>query len=694
MTALDSRSKTILLALLNANGAVSAAVIAEQMHTTPRIIRSSLQRIENWLILKNLTVKKQPGKGLFIDIPLEEKLKLIPEIENITSYNLILSREERVRLLIIALLTAKEPLLVKCFAPRLGVSRPTLFNDLEGVESWLAVHELKLIRRRGFGFLIEGSELKIRTALETILFDTSEQMFMLASLQGKSFTENIAQNHLMLQSHQISKLCALKLDFQRSMHLVEKVEELSTFKFTDSSYLEMAIFFCILIERIGAGKCINAFPFPKPDLFETREFTIAQELTQLMNQTVGLHLNQNETANIAAHIMGIKARQTVGNATPKTNSIMKEEDFEMLLDSMIHDAAKLLHPVLNVDQQLRQGLRFHLRPAINRLYFGLPIRNPLLGEMRNQYAYIYSVAEKTGKILEDWLELEVPDTEIGYLAMHLGAAMERLRSLSTNRVKVVIVCGGGCSTAWMLVSRLAVEFPELDVIDIKSAMELNAEEFKPDEIALIITTVPLQYTAVPVIQVNPLLSAEDKLLIRKVLGSVTFKPPLAESLKDTEGPSLISLLTRETIQFGSYADTWEKAVDSSCKILLQNGSITESYVDAIKDLIRQHGPYMVLTTGLVLLHAMTGYGVNRLCMSMTTFKNPVKFGHAFNDPVTLALVIGSPDNHSHIRALRQLSKLLEDKPLIQSLQSAHSEADLLAWVELEIKPQIEKMQEK
>jgi mannitol/fructose-specific phosphotransferase system IIA component (Ntr-type) len=316
-----------------------------------------------------------------------------------------------------------------------------------------------------------------------------------------------------------------------------------------------------------------------------------------------------------------------------------------------------------------------------------------LEEIKTQYPHIYWVAEKTGKVLEDWLELAVPDTEIGYLAMHFGAALERLRSLSTNRVKVVIVCGGGCSTAWMLVSRLAVEFPELDVIDIKSATDLADAEFKPGAVALIITTIPLQYPALPIIQVNPLLSAEDKLLIRKVLGSVAFKPPLTEGLKDTEGPSLTMLLTRETIQFGSSADTWEAAVDSSCKTLLQNGSIEESYVAAIKDLIRQHGPYMVLTSGVVLLHAMTGSGVNRVCMSMTGFQNPVRFGHAYNDPVKLALVIGSPDNHSHIRALRHLSKLLEDKPLMQSLQSARSEEDLHDLFELEIKPRIERLQE-
>ena len=692
MTALDSRSKTILLALLNSNGAVSAAVIAEQMQTTPRIIRSSLQRIEYWLAIKGLRVKKQPGIGMSIDIPPEERQRIVREIENINSYDLILSREERVRLLTIALLTAEEPLLVKCFAPRLGVSRPTLFNDLEDVESWLTAHELKLIRRRGFGFLIEGSELKIRAALEAILFDSSGQMVMLASLQGKSSTESISQNHLRLQTHQISKLCELRLDFETSRHLVEKVEALSAFKFTDSSFLAMATFFCILIERTGAGKYINEFPFPKPDFLDTREFSIARELTQVINQMDGLALDQNETANIAAHIMGIKARQTLGDAIPNANSIMKDEDIEILLDDMIHDAAKLLHPVLNVDQQLRQGLRFHLRPAINRLYFGLPIQNPLLEEIKTQYAYIYWVAERTGKVLEDWLELPVPETEIGYLAMHFGAAMERLRSLSNNRVKVVIVCGGGCSTAWMLVSRLAAEFPELDVIDIKSAADLAAKEFTPEGIALIITTIPLQYAALPIIQVNPLLSAEDKLLIRTFLGNTALNPPLAESLKDSEGPSLTTLLSSETIQIGCVVENWETAVDSSCKVLVQNGSIENLYVEAIKDLLRQHGPYMVLCSGVVLLHAMTGYGVNRVCMSMTTFQNPVRFGHAYNDPVNLALVIGSPDNHSHIRALRQLSKILENKPLLQSLQSVRTEADLSRLVELEIKPRIESLQ--
>jgi len=694
MTALDSRSITILLDILKSSGPISAASIAERMRTTPRIIRSSLARIENWLARRNLTIRKQPGKGLSINLSDIERRQLIREVENITSYNLILTREERVRRLIIALLTAEEPLLVKCFAPNLGVSRPTLFNDLEDVEQWFLVHDLKLIRRRGYGFMVQGSELKIRTALESVLFDTNKQIAILSSTQGRFLAESQAHNPGMLDATQISNICALPLDFSKSKFLVEKVEELSAFRFTDSSFLTMALFFCILIARATAGKTLTEFPFTERDLLDTKEYSIAQQVSQIINEIYDLELNQNETANIAVHILGIKGLQVPGDILTNSNSIMKDEDVEIILDDMIRDAAKLLHPTLTNDHQLRQGLLFHLKPAINRLHFGLPIQNPLLDEIRGQYAYVYWVAEKSAKNIENWLDTKVPDTEIGYLAMHFGAAMERLRSLSSSRVKVIIICGGGCATAWMLVSRLAAEFPELDVVDIKSAKDINDGEVDLEDVALIITTVPLQHSKKPIVEVTPLLSAEDKQLIHKILRSEQLDFHFTEGRNSAVGPSLASLLSREVVHSGLQAEGWEHAVDLSCAALVQNGSIQLEYTEAIKDLLRQHGPYMVLASGVALLHAMTGFGVNRVCMSLTKFVSPVLFGHVYNDPVQLALVIGSPDNHSHLRALHQLSRLLEDKDLMQTLFLADSGTDFFDVVRKVIQTVDEKLETK
>lgn len=675
MAALDTRSRDILLILLNSETPVSSSEIATRIGTTARVINYSLHSVEFWLGRKGHTVRRKSGIGIYLDIPCDKKKTLVKEVEKIKGYDLILTPLERVRFLKLYLLTESQPLLVKSIAPQLGVSRPTVFNDMDIVESWLTENGLRLIRRPGFGFQVEGSELEIRKAIKSVVLDTIGQMSLLALYQGKSnpALAGIEWNHGLQGAPGFN---LESFEFEACSGLVEKTEEMIHFSFTDSSHLALVLFFCILIYRAKSGQVLTEFPVPSPDFLETREYEIASRLTEILNDSYGLNLGKPETANIAAHIMGTKGRQSLSNTVLDTNTMFKDEDIEELIRAMIQEASKLLHPILNIDQQLKQGLLFHIKPVMNRLYFGLPFQNFLLDEIKNQYPYIYMVAEKTSKILESRLGRRVPDSEIGYLAMHFGAAMERLRSFSTPRTKVLVVCGGGCATSWMLVSRMQAEFPELDVVDVKSAMDLSGNDMHRLNVDLIITTIPMENTDLPVVLVNPLLGDSDKVKIRETLGLNGIKKSTGERMEFAKGHSIASLLSEETIQYGISPTDWQDAVASSCLPLLKNGSIEERYVGAIKDLLKQHGPYMVLSTGVVLLHAMTGFGVKRVCMSLTTFKTPVKFGSQYNDPVSIAFVFGATDNHSHLKALTQLSNLLGDQSLMNALKTAPSREKL------------------
>jgi mannitol operon transcriptional antiterminator len=68
---------------------------------------------------------------------------------------------------------------------------------------------------------------------------------------------------------------------------------------------------------------------------------------------------------------------------------------------------------------------------------------------------------------------------------------------------------------------------------------------------------------------------------------------------------------------------------------------------------------MVLLPNIAVLHAHPDDGVRQLCISVTTLKTPVEFGHEANDPVKVAVVVAAIDNHSHIQALRELVGVLE-----------------------------------
>ena len=139
-------------------------------------------------------------------------------------------------------------------------------------------------------------------------------------------------------------------------------------------FFPLCVIACMGDVRAYMGLCVGVY-----------EYEIATRLSESMREKINLVLNQHEIANIAAHISGIKARQTLSNTAITSNFVLSDAEIEQTVRSMIQDAAKLLHPILNIDQQLKQGLMFHIKPVLNRLYFGLPIRNFLLDEIKKQY---------------------------------------------------------------------------------------------------------------------------------------------------------------------------------------------------------------------------------------------------------------------------------------------------------------------
>jgi hypothetical protein len=75
------------------------------------------------------------------------------------------------------------------------------------------------------------------------------------------------------------------------------------------------------------------------------------------------------------------------------------------------------------------------------------------------------------------------------------------------------------ATAWILVSRLLAEFPQLEVVQVvsKAVFELQADEGATD---LVISTVPLEGPPAPVpwLVVSPLLEARDVRRLTRLLG--------------------------------------------------------------------------------------------------------------------------------------------------------------------------------
>ncbi|MBM4464046.1 MAG: PRD domain-containing protein [Chloroflexi bacterium] len=679
MMSLSTRQCAILRILLDMDNPISMSEIASQLEITPRMVRYDFRGIERWLQARDVQLIKKANYGVFIEAPREVRIDLIRELEHLAGYHLILSPTERLHILILSLLKCDQPLLIKQLEPRLGVSRPTVLSDMNKAEKWLEEHNLSLIRRPHFGFKTVGKEGDWRKAVVDFLLETVGEMPLLVLCKGSKAA---------LRSRMKGKVGLLRvlsaffenLDLSYSKKLVDSIERMLHLQFTDDACVSLVLHLAILIGRVGQGKIVELPPQHLKSLREQREFHAAKIIADQIEQRFNTVLPKSEVAYIAIQLAGAKIRWTVSDIIGERSAEEIEPGVLEMVDGMLAEASIYLHPYLRVDQQLIRSLAFHLKPVLSRLRFGLPVRNPLLEDVKRQYPYIFKVARRSSDILEEKVSRRIPEEEIGYIAMHLGAAMERLRPFPGVKRRVLVICGEGVATAWLLVSKMQAEFPEVEVVEVMSTSEVSRRHVFRGDIDAMISTVPVEIVGIPIIVVSPLLGAKDKARIREVLkiGVSTSEP--ADNAGEAEEPCLATLITTETIRLRVAANNWQEVVDKAGRLLLNTGAIEARYIEAMKNIIVKYGPYIVIWPGIALLHARPEDGVKRLCMSLVTMQSSVKFGHLYNDPVDLVIALGAVDDRSHLKALAQLAEILGDQEMVNEIKSASAKKEILELV--------------
>jgi mannitol/fructose-specific phosphotransferase system IIA component (Ntr-type) len=199
-----------------------------------------------------------------------------------------------------------------------------------------------------------------------------------------------------------------------------------------------------------------------------------------------------------------------------------------------------------------------------------------------------------------------------------------------------------------------------------------------DDHDLVISTVPITNWDKPAIVVNPLLDRNDIIRIRSFIN--TFDTGAAvdrNTVPDEMQYSLNHLLTKQTIELQVAAQGWEDVVDWAGLLLLRISAIEHRYIEAMKSILLEHGPFMVIMPGIALLHAYPESGVRRPSMSLVTLQKPVLFGHEEFDPVSLAFALGAVDNTSHLRALSELAEMLQDQSAVDVMKNTAQKARIL-----------------
>ncbi len=455
MDSFTVRQKFILNNLIE-KGPLTVKGLSQQIDVSERTILREVSSINVWLKQHRLRISDRGGRLHIIGG--QKDINTIRELFDRVPLLWLLTQEQRQVLITAQLLLSHEPIKSAYFSCQFNVVEGTVIFYLDKIESWLRTKNLKLIRRRGYGLEIIGSCWNKRNAFVELLYNYKSISELLAFLYENN---NDYSLHAFFSVTFGEELVSNVKTILKTLYSESKM-----LKNNDVDYFSAFIHMLLAIERTRSGMPIELPGYIVTDILNSNEYSFIKDVERILKENE-IKLPDNELAYLAIHLTG-------NSGIYKDDKVPKELGFD--IDDTIREIIYLINKRLNAgiecDSQLMAGLKQHLSPALYRLTMGLEVRNPVINEIKEYYRDLFYAVDYSCRHVFSKYNLIIPDNEIGYVTMHIGAALERQQGIE-SRLQVLIICPNGISTAKILLGKLKRRFPEIDGIDVCSLRDLE-----------------------------------------------------------------------------------------------------------------------------------------------------------------------------------------------------------------------------
>ncbi|MCM8712022.1 BglG family transcription antiterminator [Clostridium sp. SYSU_GA19001] len=631
------RQKEIIKIICSEYSYITISSIAEKLGISSRTVLRELGDIEGLLKTYDLSLDKKSGMGIKLNGSSENRKRILESLEEGSQIKNYSSKERQV-IILGELLKEKEPIKLFTFTKTLNVTEGTVSHDLDKVEQWLQAYNLKLVRKPGVGVYINGQEEEFRKAIVNLIYENINEVELLDLIR-----ENLSM-HLDTRERLLNLID--KDTIRKLESLIFEVEENLNYRLADNAYVGLLVHLALAIERIKKNEKISMDKLYLQELKKYAEFKAAKGLSMKISKEFNIEIPEDEIGYITMHLRGSKGFE----------SRNKSYELETLAKEMIKIAEIETGSFLEHNEQSIAWLINHLGPAINRLKMKMDIRNPLLKEIMEHYPELFKLAEKCVVPVERQIGIKMPDSEIAYIAMHLGAALEKKKS-KKRAYKVAIACATGIGTSGLLAAKIEKEYENIQVIDVISSLNINEDMLKDKGIDFIISTVPIEAANLPVVIVNPLFFKKDKELVDNLVKQLKDKPAASFKIQkdsiDLKDKLLrLSIYTEGILQILDNVFIYDYQEFNNIEELIREVSLRlgdeKNSADQIeKSLKAREEIGSTILTGLnaMLLHCKTS-GVNGLIFGAVRIKNNLFVLNAEDEKeqIKLAIVMLAPEN--------------------------------------------------
>lgn len=490
MISLLQRHKLIIKYLINRGDWVNSLELARELNVSDRTIRGDINLINKILIDYNLKIKSARGKGYRID---EDKANLFNKLLLAEGKNIPVLPEERMKFVIEELLMKKEGVDIFSLADEIFVSEQTIEADIKKIKNILQNKNIDLlIAKEGDIFKIEGDELYKRYLLCSVVMDgTFESLLDLYNYSP--YLRDV--------------------DLIKIKDIILKNIKGSNFAFSDLDLVSLIVHCAVSVHRVKQNFYLgNIDDFNEEDI--SQEVEIARNIAEDLNKEYNVRFNDLEIKNLAKNISF--KRVSLHHEQFKLGGDDIDEKSMNIVEALLKEVKNEFKLDLTNDKQLKVYLAFHMESLMERIQYNKVSRNPYLDDIKNRYPFLFELSVFIRKKFYELTNMSLDEDEIGYIAIHLGAAVERLKIGNLHK-KVALLSHTSFAQTQLIYNKLQNLFSyQVEIIGSFASYEIeNLQEKKPD---MIISTLRIpEEIQIPSVVISPFLNDRDIVEIRNFL---------------------------------------------------------------------------------------------------------------------------------------------------------------------------------
>lgn len=486
MCRLNQRCRKIVEMLIRYPQGITGEELAQLLHVSSRTIRSDMKKMQSVLSERKSKIISAPNKGYKLCSAEEgEDLLSLLFDESGSSLDDSGGRTEFIICRLLACTFSDETMTQMDLAEEMFLGLSTFKIQLNDVKEQLKRYGLQIVQYKTEGICLQGTEGNLRYCISEFLAKNQDGI-----LYRKVFSD-------------------VSMDDMDRM--LQRVLNMRNLQLTDSAKTNLCIHAALALQRSKLNKTVSYSVSAAKNLESNFEYSIAKDMIEEIFHQTGVDVSFSEVYYIAQCLLTSKRIANEGNFVNKAHvrdlvkKILQEVKDKMSLD-------------FTEDKYLIDGLSLHLSIAMARVEFHMNIRNELLNTIKKDYPLAFQMGILAGKVVREIDHIAFNESEIGYIALHFGAAISRSGIKEGIQPKnVVIVCSAGLGVAVLLKAKIEEYFHErIQVMKIIPKYEVTQTLL--NEVDFVFTTVPLEnMNSLKIIRINHMLKQNDISRIEEVV---------------------------------------------------------------------------------------------------------------------------------------------------------------------------------